>query len=84
MLFNFTFPKSLWRFLASTFVILIGCSLCKMESNSFLPSLRAEIYRGKRTSLGTKTKKHPKPRTIIPQMVSDFECKGSANSWGHS
>lgn len=37
MLINFTFPKSLWRFLASTFVILIGCSLCKMESNSFLP-----------------------------------------------
>jgi len=61
MLFNFTFPKSLWRFLASTFVILIGCSLCKMESNSFL-SLRAEIYRGKRTSLGTKTKKAPKTK----------------------
>ena len=76
MLFNFTFPKSLWRFLASTFVILIGCSLCKMESNSFLPLCALKYIEERELPSAPKQKKHPKPRTIIPQMVSDFECKG--------
>ena len=79
MLFNFTFPKSLWRFLASTFVILIGCSLCKMESNSFLP-LCALIYIG----VGHRKQKSTRNQETHTWMSTCFECKGRVKSWGYS